>query len=416
MRKKVPVIVTAVFIAVIMSSCFDLHEITDVAYIQFIGIDKGTADRWRLTVSIAAQESGKSDSSGGMAAPARSKSVTIEAPSFFSAIGLLDTNISRKIDFSHANLLVFSENIAKSGMVGEYIAPLVRYHQIRRTLLVAVVRGSAQEFIENIQPYLGGSVSSEITDLAHGVKGSSYFPSTTLNDFYNAMKSTYIQPAVMLGGLYNQDNIPNPGDGGKDATVTAGSYFAGDIPRKGGNSIEFLGCALFDGDKMVGKLNGHETRMMLLATGDYDRGILLVQDPEAPELVVPFRLKLAQKPSIDVVFDKGIPVIKLKLSTEGDIYAIQSQINYEDPQRAPILENAVKTHLKESLDKTIEKCRLLGCDVFNFGYAAAKQFPTIEEWESYNWNKRFKEAKIETYVDFKIKKTGGMLRSSQIRE
>jgi spore germination protein KC len=416
LRKKLAVIILVVFMALMLSSCFDMHEIIDVAYIQFIGIDFGASDRWRLTVSVTAQESEESGGTGGMAPPAMNKTVTIEAPSFFSAISLLDTNISKKLDFSHANLLAISEEVAKSGIIGEYIAPLMRYHEIRRTLQVAVVSGLAQEFIERIEPYLGGSVSSEISDFTNGAKISNYFPNTTLRDFYNEMKSTYVQPAVMLGGLYNQDNLSKFSDGGKDASVDAGRYFAGDVPRKGGSPIEFLGCALFNGDKMVGKLDGHETKMMLLCRGDFNRDLFLVQDPEEPKLVVPILLKLARKPSVKISFDKGAPVIELKLFTDGDIYAIQSGINYENPNKTPVLENAVEMHLKESLDNTIEKCRLLGCDVFDFGYAAAKQFPTIEEWESYDWNKRFKEAKIVTYVDFKVKRTGGMLRTSEIRE
>ncbi len=179
-------------------------------------------------------------------------------------------------------------------------------------------------------------------------------------------------------------------------------YFAGGVPRKGGNSIEFLGSALFNGDRMIGKLDGHETRMMLLAKGNFQRGIFTIQDPKVPARIIPIELQLSRKPEIKINFEGAVPVIFLALELEGDILAIQSRINYEKPDMMPLLEKAVESHLKKSLDEVISKCQALNCDAFFFGRTAVRQFWTIEEWEAYNWNKHFREAKISTKIKFKI--------------
>jgi spore germination protein KC len=62
--------------------------------------------------------------------------------------------VPQKLEFSHAKLLVISEDIAQSGLVGEYIAPLIRSVKSRNTGC-SVSQGSAQEFIERIEPFLG---------------------------------------------------------------------------------------------------------------------------------------------------------------------------------------------------------------------------------------------------------------------
>jgi spore germination protein KC len=165
---------------------------------------------------------------------------------------------------------------------------------------------------------------------------------------------------------------------------------------------------------MIGKLNGYETKMMMLARGDLKTAIFTIQDPKSPELIVPIELKLARKPKVNIRFEGNVPVITLKLKTNGDILAIQSRINYEDPELTPILEKAMKQHLKANLDKVIEKCKSMSCDAFYFGRTAVRQFLTIDEWEAYHWNKQFSNAKVITEIDFKVRSTEGMLKSAEI--
>ncbi|HEY9059290.1 MULTISPECIES: Ger(x)C family spore germination protein [Pseudobacteroides] len=412
--KKTGLLLIFILFAALLTSCYDAREVTDTAYVQFIGIDRGVKDKWRLTLKIATHSCSKDSSGSGGAQPAESKSVTIDAPSFYGGVNLLNTNVPQKLEFAHAKLLVISEDLAQSGLVGEYIAPLIRFREIRRTLDVVVSQGSAQDFVEKTEPYLGGSPIAAIEDLTFEAENTSYFPHVTLNDFYNAVKSTYRQPVVTLGGLHDPANFQQNGEKWGSKFNLTGRYFAGEVPRKGGNSIEFLGSALFDGDRMVGKLDGHDTRMMLLARGDFQRGIFTIQDPKAPELIIPIELQLSRKPQIKVSFEGAVPLISLALDTEGDILAIQSRINYEKPDMLPLLEKAVGNHLKKSLDEVISKCQALNCDTFFFGRTAVRHFWTIEEWEAYHWNKHFKEAKVSTKVKFKIRRTGGLLKSSEI--
>jgi Ger(x)C family germination protein len=411
--KKIVLLPIFISLVVLLTSCYDAREVTDTAYVQFIGIDKGVKDNWRLTLKVATH-SGSQESSGGGVQQSESKSVTIDAPSFYGGVNLLNTNVPKKLDFSHAKLLVISEDLAQSGLIGEYIAPLIRFREIRRTLDVVVSQGSAQEFVEKIESFLGGSPISTVDDLLYEAKYTGYFPHTNLYEFYNALKSTYSQPVLTLGGLYEPANFQQNGEKSGNRFNITGRFFAGEVPRKGGNSIELLGSVLFDGDRMIGKLDGHDTRMMLLARGEFQRGIFTIQDPNVPEFIIPIELQLSRKPEIKISFEGTVPLISLTLETEGDILAIQSRINYEKPDMMPLLEKAVESHLKKSLDDVISKCQALNCDVFFFGRTAAGQFWTIDEWEAYNWKKHFREAKISTKIKFKIRRTGGLLKSSEI--
>jgi spore germination protein KC len=58
----------------------------------------------------------------------------------------------------------------------------------------------------------------------------------------------------------------------------------------------------------------------------------------------------------------------------------------------------------------------MNSDVFGFGKYALNKFATIEELESYNWNDRFNQADISISVEFKIRKTGGIINSYPLED
>lgn len=99
MRKKIILLLICAMLLSTLTACYDMHEITDLAFVHFIGIDRGVTDKWRLTLKIASmrQEKGGSSTEGGKDSGAKQKTgtetVTIDAPSFYGGISLLNTNI-----------------------------------------------------------------------------------------------------------------------------------------------------------------------------------------------------------------------------------------------------------------------------------------------------------------------------------
>lgn len=99
----------------------------------------------------------------------------------------------------------------------------------------------------------------------------------TLNQFSGALRSVYEQPIATLGAINEPTAFPEKGQpwGGTEFKPDA-DYTAGEVPpRKGENKTEFLGTAIFRGDKMVAELTGEETRYMLMARGEFERGFFL---------------------------------------------------------------------------------------------------------------------------------------------
>lgn len=413
MRRIIISFTIALMLTVSLSSCYDAVEIDDRIYVLSIGIDRGVSNTWRVTFQIPLMESaGSSAEGGGMKTPGYT-TITVDAPAFFTAVELVNISSPRKVNFTHAKYLVFSEDLAKSGLLGTIIAPMVRCREIRRTMDVIVSKGAAYEFLKENKPFIGINLSKSQEGLISQSDDTGFFPAVTLNDLYNGMKSTYRQPIVALGSINNYKNFEEEGKKW-DKTPRPADYFAGEVPREGGGKIELMGCMIGDGDKIITELNGYEARILMMANGDFKRGIFTLKDPEKPDLVVMLstRQKKAPEIKVDILDDK--PVIHEKISLEGEIIAIQSRINYESPELVGVVEREVEKIVKEELDILIKRCKALKCDVFNFGYVGVRHFMTIQEWEAYNWNKHFEDAEVTTEVKFSVVRTGTMLKSSPI--
>lgn len=420
MSRYIIVLLLCSVMMITFSGCYDAKDITDYTYVTIIGVDKGISDKWRITFHIRPNiqeepKGGSTTNSGNDGTKFRD--LIIDSPSFYAGVELANTIIPRELNFSHTQLIVVSQELAESGLMGEFIAPIVRDEEIRFSTYIMISKGSAQKFVTSFQPFAGTDISKTTNNLLKEAQEIGYSSKLELYDLYDCMKSTYHQPIALYGALNKGENFKEKGNKWSTKYNIPADYYAGEIPRKQGNEIELLGVAVFNGDKMVGRLTGHETRALNIVKGKLKKGIVTVQDPKEPELIIPVRIKYIKKPKVKVEFEGSKPIIHIRIDLQGDIYAIQSRINYEDPKLQPLLNKAIEKHIMEVITKTIKKSQELNCDIFKFGHTAVKnikKFKTIEDWEKYDWNKHYKDAEITANVNVDIKRTGKLIKSSPI--
>lgn len=404
------------FVVVLLStSCFDAHEVDDYAYVTTVGVDKGIADKWRFSFQITNMRTGgPKEGSGGKEAPEH-VTITIDAPGFFHAANVLDTSIARTLNFRHTKYIVISREIAENGDFTETMGPIIRFREIRRTAGVIVSNTTAQSFIEEFNPKIGISMARLQEGLLEQSEKTGFFPHVQLKEFYSTLKSNYKQPIAILAGVNDFSHLlPQNAENGTQKKEL-GKRIAGEIPRKGGNTIEFFGTVVFDGNKMVAELDGYETRIMLMMRGEYNQGVFSLRDPLKPELHISINLRQRRKPKVKVQFEDGKPVINIKLLLHGELLAIQSRIDYEESNKIGYLETAIEEIIKKEAEALIDKAKKLNTDFLNFGTHVIRNFTTIQEWEKYNWIEQMENVKAIVDVDVKIRKTGTMIQTSPVK-
>ena len=428
MLKKVSVILLLlIFISVSFTACTDSREIDDDIYPIMIGIDKGTTNKMRVIIQYptykvggggggsggAQGDTGKGDASKSNASEGANVH-TIEASSVVEAINLFNTAISRTVVISHVKMLVISEEFAREG-IENYVMPLVRFRDARRSIQVVISKGKAEDFIHENKTNIGDSLSKSTELMFNQSNKNGYFPQVSLDNIYERMLSPYSEAMAVYGGINNFHNLPELKEGEKSPLVIERDFLPGELPRSGVAKREFLGTAVFAGGKMVGTLNNNETRYMLMVIGHFKRGLITCLDKNDPKSSISFDIIPGRKPKITAKFEDGKPVINVKLNIEADVVTIQSRINYEDKNKINELNVMLKNYIEDGVKKSIEKTQKeYKSDIFGFGFKIARQFNTLPEFLQYNWLSHYPDAKVNVDVVVNVRRTGLMNRSGPV--
>lgn len=425
MLKKVSLIISiTLLLNIILTGCYDSIEIDDEVYALVIGIDKGINNKIILTIQYPVYKSSSGGSEGGgkngMGGQSSSNMVsgsiiqTIEASSILEGVDMFGMAISRRVSLLHAKMIVISEESAKEG-VGDYIAPLTRFRETRRTMHVTVVKGKAEDFIKENIATVGESLAKTIELMSTQSKNTAFFPESRFNNFYRGILSPYESAIAVYGGVNNFEKLTTNSQNADNSLPIDKGYFPGNLPRIGVAKREFAGMAVFNGDKMVGSLDSYETRYYLLVMGQYRRGVITIEDEEKPGDGISADIRIGRKPQMSSHFENGEPVIDVKIEIECDIGSIQSRINYEDLSKLNNLNKQINEHIKNEIQKLIEKTQKeFKADIFGFGHKVVDHFSTIQEWEEYNWLSHYPKAEVNVDVEVNIRRTGLMIYSAPI--
>lgn len=415
MLKRVGCMIISIILLITSTGCGDSSETDDNIYAVTVGIDKGSYNKVIVTVQYPTYKGGTPGGGASQGGGSENNVHSIEAPGVIEGINLLNMAISRKVSLKHIKLLVISEKIARQG-VAQYVAPFSRYREPRRAMAVVITKDNAVSFIKENKSNIGTSITKSIELMETQSNTTGFFPDTKFYEFYEGIFGNYGQGIATYAGVNNFSNLLLRDIGQNPPVVINPNYSPGDLPRIGVTKREFVGTAVFNGDKMVGSLNPWETRYLLLITGKFDRGIFAVYDKLGDEnKIVSFELKLARNPKIKGKFENNKPVINIDLYLEGEITGIQSRINYANIHLIENLNSQIENYLEKDIIKTINKTqKKYKADVFNFGEQFAGYFPTIQEWEKYNWLKHYEEAKINLSVKVDLRRTGIRTRTSRI--
>ncbi len=401
-----------------LCSCTDAREINSWAHAYIIGVDKGVADKLRFTILIPTlQQGGQGGGSGGMGQSPQSEGetavISIDCPTLFSGLNQMDSFLSRRVNYTHAEMFVIGEELAKQGIT-PFMEGMRMAREVRLDMNVVVVKGQAGDFIESFDPVLGESVPGVLEGLIFTQELSGLTDQVTYLEMLQDLKSVSKQASCALGAVNDFSNYLPPGSDGTHIEVT--ELTAGEIARKGGNPIELLGTAVFRGDKLVGQLNVKETRSLLMIKGEFIIGSVTMHDPLDSESYITTQLVQEKSPQVRVSLDGEIPVIDIKLFLEGSIQNQQSEFMYQTPELKPVLEKACAQFVADGIAGVVSKCQSLGCDIFGFGKKAASNFYTIREWESFGWGDKFKEAEVNIEVCVKIMRTGIIVEYNPIQK
>lgn len=397
-------------VCVLLTGC-GARETDEVAWVITMGLDKADDGDLLVTYRIAIPNALAAGSEGG-AGKETSTIETIKAPSLAESRNLLNTSLSRSVSLSHLTAIVIGEDLARSG-VQDVLAPVMRFREYRGSIFLIVARGQAKEVFEKNKPKIETLVSRWVHNSMQSTKETSYFLPVNLHQFYTRLKSNSGAPLAVGYGI----NPLTGQDSGHDTPAgdKVKMYLPGDLPRQGGNPIEFVGAAVFKEDKLVGFLETEETRALSIVLDEFPRGFMVLNDPLSPQHSVNVNVRNGRTPKISVDISGEHPSINLDVFLEGEITAIPTGISYESTEYLTLLETQVSNVTHENIKNMLLRTQEWGADVVDFGYFIRPKFATLEELRNYGWDKQFHQATFTIQVHTELRRTGLMRKTTPIR-
>ncbi len=414
------IILTLLFI----SGCYDSIEVDDMAYVVSIGFDKGINGNLRMTLLFAVPvavgvgvEIGEIGESTTI--------FTVEAPTIFGGMNIANTVLSKRVNFSHAKLIIISSELAREG-VEKYINAFIRFREFRPHMYLGISRGSAGEFLKNTKTILEVNPAKHFELLFESYEYTGLLPNSRLEDFYTKMECTCDQPVAALldvSRLEDTNDLQADLSAAKTTDrdiVMEGDYKAGEIPVVFDTKINSMGMAVFKADRMVGELNGRETLLYLIVTGNLVNAVYSLPDPEKKTSAsgifqdktekinyISIRLSQARKPFITVKMKQDIPSISLHVSLEGDILSVDSDTDYSTGEELAQLEEYMSGYLEKDILEFMEKTRdVFNSDICATGKSIKKTFLLWDDWINFRWMDKYEKSEFQVYAKVSIRRSG----------
>lgn len=420
---KTILILALIFPMLIMSGCIDNIEVDEMVYVVAMGIDEGTNENLRITLLMAVPiavgvgpEPGEVDEA--------TNSITVEAPTILGGISVVNSMISKKVNFSHAKLIVISRQLAEKG-IERFMNTFMRYREFRPDTYIGISIDSAGEVLKSLNPVLEINPSKHIELLMEAYQYTGFSSGTTIGEFYSRMECTCNEAvAILLGSsqIENEKDIENmfSMSSNTGGVIMEGDYEATDMPVIYESKGRQMGTAVFIKDKMVGELTGLETNYYLMVSGQIGAINYTLPEPNKKAYVpysnyVSIRLTQARKPEINVKIEDENPVIRIKVSLEGDILSITGKEDYSMGEKLTELENYASDYIREEVLSFLVKTRdELKSDICATGKSIKKKFLYWDDWVSFNWPKRYEKADFNVELSVKIRRSGVMVKNINV--
>ncbi|WP_171647430.1 Ger(x)C family spore germination protein [Paenibacillus phytorum] len=372
-------------IVLLLSGCWSRKELNDIAIAEGVGIDIA-GDQFELTVQIVNPGSvtkAKSEHESPVIVYS-SKGDTLN-----EAVKRLTSSISRKIYFAHIRILVFSEELAKRGIVNS-MDYLMRGSEFRSDFNVVIAReGTAKKLLSVMTPL-------------EKVPANYIF-----NSLEAAKKEWTAAVTIQLDQLSN--SIVTPGK----STVISGIQVIGD--QKVGTSnknidytgpparLKYSGNAIIKKDKLVGWLNENESRAYSVITNQSKRSAIHLVCPNGGNIGIDVA-RIKSKVYAVVKNDK--PEIYIESRAEGNVSDVECKIDLFKVETIDYLDKKYVEFAKSNMESTIKKAQKLGADILGFGEAVHRADPKYWNKVKNNWEELFKELEPHLNIVAKVRGTG----------
>ena len=375
MRKRLALLI----LCLPLCGCMHAKSIDAYAFVLNVGVEKGTTMPYTVSFLVSVPGDGTETTK------VENKVITAEARTFSEAVNTLNAAYPSRLNFSRASLLALQEELVRSGEQTAFLDFSFGKSDLWQNLRVVVVAGSVRETFEGWVSESDPSLRKIKTAVGELSAQSGLSADAGYSAYTEAVSGSYCDAMLAYAGVNTY--------GLRTDLVGDAAYplIGGSLPVDSLLKTTTAGSAVFDGDRMVGVLDGRHTMAVLMVTDAFRRGEVLYTLPDARRMtVVLYRMR---KPKIRL-YD-GAATVELYLEADPS-----------EPQTIPMDSETLKTFLKarleEELFEVFSALQRANSDAMGFGRFAARAFRTVEDWQNYDWKADYRKLTVMFSVQVKL--------------
>ncbi|MEH7355654.1 Ger(x)C family spore germination protein [Neobacillus drentensis] len=390
MRKITVVTLLVIICSSFLSACWNQKELTDLAFVMAVGIDKGEDKKFSVSFQIVnpANVNLGQGSGGGQGLPIAVYSSSGDTVT--EAARNATKQISRRLYYAHTNLVAISEEVAKDGLLN-ILDVLDRDPEFRTTTQLVITRGTPAivlvSSLANLDKLPVNKITKEIK-ATEAMLGENM--QITIDDFISGLLSKGKEPIV--NGYKVTGDVEMAGRAGDLLETKTKAILSAD------------GLAVFKKGKLIGWIEHEKARGVIWILDKVKSTAVNVDWGEKKEAIT--MAPLRTKTKVAAKIKQGKPVIDISIKDEGWISEVNTAIDLTDPNEIEKIDKLVEKEIKRQIMATVKEAQKMKSDIFGFGEKVHKKDPKLWKKLKGNWDEHFAELEVNVKVDSYSRREG----------
>ncbi len=335
-------------LSLFLTGCWNRREIGNLSIVMGFAVDSADEDKIEVTSQIANTKNSTASGEGSGGDASHYNNVTIEGEYVFPSIRTSVSKAGSKLYLAHNFVIIFGQEAAEKGL-GNYMDFFLRDHEMRLSMHLLVARGKGKDILDTSADFQK-IPAIHIKNLIESQQELSAGMTVDLLDFTSRLYTKKAAPLIPII----------------------------EIDETGGEKqLRMSGTAVFKEDKMIGELSAHETRGILWAKGEVEKGVVMTSPSEKNHTGIDIlQASGGIKPEID---ENGNVSMVIQVRADGAFGSERGHENYTSEDGLDILLSSFSAEIENEIRSALRRGRELESDLFGFSEILYKKDPKL--WE-----------------------------------
>ncbi|SEU29491.1 Ger(x)C family spore germination protein [Paenibacillus sp. NFR01] len=364
----------------VLSGCWNYSEVDDMSIVAGVAIDKNREEGGLvMTTELVDTKSGLDQGLPSY------KILSISGNTIFECARNMISMTGKKLFWSHSKTIILSEELARNGLI-KVIDWYSRDTETRSDVYVFVSDEKNAREVLSSRGTTDSILSFELAQMMRDEPFTSTAPVVEIWDFIDKLETNGASAVAPLIYTY----------------------------EKNGQKYERVnGTAVFKRDRMVGKLDGPESKSMLFVRDKIKGGVLAVNNKEGKPT---YSLEiLSSKTKLKPRMVNGKLHMEVDTVTKVGLDEVMTTDAFNKNESLKAIQQRAAEKLQEDLENVIRKAQQeYDADIFGFGQCVHENLPKVWREMEDRWPEEFARLDVTVHSKIMIESTAKTSRAIKL--